>query len=250
MPIQLPDIDPKRELARKLAESIVSKIPIVGGPYVAMLSVTHRSDAEKKIAKWREDLTEVVNRIEKATTDLLPTIKLSNDASAIGLWLCESSELGRGDIVMFESIVSAFPAGTKVELQDACGELAIEGLVTISATTGHTIRLVNPTSRLFEIFDPITINGTNPRMDAAELAKFTLSHDGTVSAEEMVKHFHWPPRRLNPAVSILCSMVGPGRKSAENHPIYLCRYIMPDPAERAVFRRYIDRTIDSVEATQ
>ena len=51
MPVELPNIDPKRELARKLAESVLTTM--VGGPAVAILSVTHRSDAEKKLAAWR-----------------------------------------------------------------------------------------------------------------------------------------------------------------------------------------------------
>jgi hypothetical protein len=65
MPVSLPDRNPKRELARKLLDSLISKIPLVGGPYVAMLSVTHRPEAEKLLAGWRQDVTKTVNDLEK-----------------------------------------------------------------------------------------------------------------------------------------------------------------------------------------
>ena len=36
MPVELPNVDPKRKLARKLFDALISKIPFVGGPYAAM----------------------------------------------------------------------------------------------------------------------------------------------------------------------------------------------------------------------
>jgi hypothetical protein len=243
MPVQLPDLNPKRELARKLAESIVSQIPFIGGPYVAMLSVTHRPNAERKIAKWREDVTNVVNQIENATLDLMPTIKLSDDASALGLWFSKNSQQGRTSNVTFESIRAAFPKATKLELEDACGELQIEGLVTTSATIGHKVFLVRPTNLLFEIFDPIAIDGANPRIDAAHLAQLILKHDDGLSALKIQNEFNWTPRQLNPAMSILCEMVGPGRLSAEINPDFACTHMRPNSVERIRFKRYIEATL-------
>jgi hypothetical protein len=243
MPVSLPDLNPKRELARKLFDSVISQIPFVGGPYVAMLSVTHRADAEKKIGAWREEITKSVNNLEQAISDFLPTITLSSDASALGLWFSKNSTLGRSDSVTFDAILAAFPTATKLELEDACGELDLDGLVVISAAIGHKIRLVRPTNLLFEIFDPIAIADSNPRLDAAHLAQFILRHDEGVSAESMLKEFGWNARRLNPATTILYRMVGEGRRSAEIHPIYDCRYIMPDSTERTKFKRYIAATL-------
>jgi hypothetical protein len=243
MPVKLPDPNSKRELARKLAESVVSQIPFVGGPYVAILSVTHRSDAETKIAKWREDITETVNRIEKATLDLLPTIRLSDEASTLAFWISKNSELGRQEPIGFESIVGAFSNATKLELEDACGELEVDRLVDLSGALSHKIRTVRPTSLLFEVFDPIAIDGANPRVDAAQLAGFILKHDEGVSADKMLTEFNWTPRRLNPAMLILCGMVGQGRQSATIHPEFECTYVVPNSAERARFKRYIVQTL-------
>lgn len=247
MPVNLPDRNPKRELARKLLDSLISKIPFVGGPYVAMLSVTHRPEAEKLLAVWRQDVTKTVNDLEKAINDLVPTIKLSDDASALGLWLSKNSEVGRPDSVTFDVIRAAFPGATKLELEDACGELESEGLVVTSAAIDHKIRGVRPTNLLFEIFDPIAIDGVNPRVDAAELAKFILKDDEGVTAVAMLSNFGWTARRLNPAISILCDMVSEGRKSAENHPEFECVQIMPDSMERARFRKYIEATLGSLQ---
>lgn len=243
MPVQLPDLNPKRELARKLIESLVSKIPLIGGPYVAMLSVTHRPEAEKLLATWRQEITKSVNDIENAINDLIPTIKLSSDASALGLWLCKNSEYGRPNSVTFDLIRAAFPSATKLELEDACGELELERLIITSAAIGHKIFLVRPTNLLFEIFDPIAFDGANPRVDAALLALFILKHDEGVNAEAMLNQFGWAARRLNPAISILCGMVGEGRRSAEIQPIYACRHIRPGSAERAKFKRYVEATL-------
>lgn len=243
MPVNLPDLNPKRALARMLIESVISQIPFVGGPYVAMLSVTHRTDAEIKIAAWREEITKTVTNLEKAIDDLVPTIKLSADASALGLWLSKDSELGRTDGVTFDAIRVAFPNATDLELEDACGELEVESIVETSPSLEDKIRIVRPTNLLFEIFDPIAIEGSNPRVDAALLAQFILKQDEGANAEEMLKQFGWTARRFNPAMSILCRMVDEGRRSGENHPIFDCAYLMPDSAERVRFKRYVGATL-------
>jgi hypothetical protein len=154
-----------------------------------------------------------------------------------------NSEAGRPDSVTFDVIRTAFLNATKLELEDACGELQVEHLVVISAAIGHKIRIVQPTNHLFEIFDPIATEDSNPRVDAALLAQFILKHDEGVNAEAMLGQFGWTARRLDPALSILCDMVDEGRKSAEIPPIFACRYIMPDSAERAKFKRYVAATL-------
>jgi hypothetical protein len=238
MPVKLPEINVKRELARKLAESAISQIPYIGGPYVAMLSITHRSDAERKLEKWREEVTSSVNNIEQAIADLLPTIKLSSNASDLGYWLSKTSVNGRADSASFEAIQAEFRAATKLELEDACGELELEALATTAGALGQKIIYVRPTNLLFEVFDPIAFEDANPRVDAAHLARFILKDDGGVGTEIMLDHFGWTTRRLNPAISIVCGMVDESHRSAEWHAKFVCPYIMPDSAERARLKRY------------
>lgn len=245
MPVRLPDLNPKRELARKLVESLISQIPFVGGPYVAMLSVTRRSDAEKKLADWRDDITASVNNLEALAAELIPTIKLSDGASSLAVWLSKNSQLGRAENVMFDSVRSAFLDATKLELEDACGELQLDGLLKTSGAIGHKILMVHPTNLLFEIFDPIVFDGANPRVDAAHLAGFILRRDGGSTSAQLVKEFGWTARRLNPAVSILCDMVSEGAKSGEIHREFECVYIRPSSAERARFRRYMASILGS-----
>ena len=177
MPLELPDIDPKRELARRLAESLLAKVPFVGDAAVAILSVTHRPAAEHQLGAWRERITGSVNDLEHVIADLLPTIKLSSDAAALGCCVSRTSEQGRTDPVLFQEIQAAFPNATCIELQDACGELEIEGLVTLSAALGHKIRSLRPTTLLFEIFDPIVFEESNPHMDAGMIARFIVEDE-------------------------------------------------------------------------
>ena len=240
MPLQLPNIDPKRELARKLVDSTISLIPGVGGYFSVVASVIFPSEAERKREKWQKEITDTVNNLEKAIDEFLPTIKLSMNASYLGYWISQTSEDGRLDPVMFDDIQKAFPEANRSELEDACGELELTGLVIISVAMGYKVRNIRPTYSLYEIFDPLVFEKANPRIDAASLARYILAQEGTASADKMVQNFGWEVRRLNPAIAIICSMIGEGRKSAENHPVYFCRYLMPDPTERAALRHFAD----------
>ena len=236
MPVQLPDIDPRRKLARRLFDAIVSQVPVFGG-YAAMLSVTHPPQVEQLQAAWQSNITEAVNQIEQIIDQLLPAITLSAAASAIGVWISRTSINGRGESVEFTELRRAFPEASKLELEDACGELEYAGLATASGAIGHKILYVNPTVSLFEIFDPVVFD-VSPRADAAHLARYILSQGNTVGAEDVMKNFGWDMRRFNPAIGIVCSMIGNGRKSAEIHPEIACLYVMPNSQERAALRQF------------
>ncbi|MCW5696432.1 MAG: hypothetical protein KIS96_06810 [Bauldia sp.] len=238
MAIELPNVNPKRQLARKLFDAIISEIPYIGGPYAAMLSVTHPSKVEQLQEKWQKDVTAVLNNLQSIVDGLVPTISISDDASAIGFWIAQNSELGRTDPVEFDTLVRQFPKATKAELEDACGELEHAGLASLTAVIGQRIRMVRPTIQLFEVFDPAVFEENNPRGDAAKLAEYILGKQGTVGAEEMMAHYGWNKRRFNPAIGIATSMIGDGRKSREVHPRIACRYVLPNPAERAALRQF------------
>lgn len=208
-----------------------------------MLSVTHRPIAERLLSEWRMDLTNFVNKLEQRLDCLCPTIKLSDNASALAAWLSKNSERGRSESRGFEEITVAFPGASKVELEDACGELQLEGLVMNTVAVGHRIRAVEPQSLLFEIFDPIVFQQSNPRIDAAKLSDYILKSTDSVSADTILTDFGWTVRRFNPAMSIVCRFIGPGRKSAENHPEFVCRHVSPNPSERVALRRFIAETV-------
>ena len=205
--------------------------------------MTHPSLVEKLQAQWQADVTQAVNQIEQSVSQLVPSITLSDEASAIGLWLSQTSEVGREDGVTFDEITAAFPDATKQELEDASGELELAELVTLSGAIGHRIRIVRPQIKLFEVFDPAVFDDANPRADAAKLARYILAKNDTVGAEEAMAHLGWSVRRFNPAIGIVCSMIGRGRKSEEIHPTISCPYVMPDPRERAELRRFADAVL-------
>lgn len=238
MPLQLPNIDPKRELAKKLVDATFSLIPWAGAYISVAGNVIFPSKAEEKLETWRKEITDAVNNVEKAIDDLLPTITLSQDASCLGYWISQTSENGCLDPVMFDDIQQAFPEATRLELEDACGELELVGLATLSAAIGYKVRIIRPTFSLFEIFDPLVFEKANPLADAANLARYILDQEETASADKMIEDFGWGIRRFNPAIAIICSMIEEGRKSAEIHPTYYCRYVLPNPKERAELRQF------------
>lgn len=237
MPISLPDVNPKRELARKLFEALVSQLPVVGDTAVAVWSVTHPSEAQKKWEAWSADVTKKLNDLEAIITDLAPTITISDEAAAVGVWLSKASTQGRSEPAMFENLRVAFPDATVRELQDACGELEAAGYVRTGAAIGHAIYTVSPTLDLFALFDPIAV-GLDPRRDAAELAKLILSAEHPPGADDLVEALGWATRRFNPAMLIVASYVGSGRRSGEMHPEFACRYVMPSPVERARLKAF------------
>lgn len=243
MPVELPSPNPKRQLARKLFDALISGVPLAGGPYAAMLSVTHPPQAEQLQSQWQADVTAAVNNMEKVIDDLLPTLPLSDLAATIGVWTSANSKLGRSEIVDFSELRAEFVDARQLDVEDALGELAHAELLDIHATIGQKIAYVVPRTAFYEVFDPVAFDGVNPRSDAAQAARFILSTDTTVSAESIMDQFGWSVRRYNPAIAIVCTMIGEGRKSREIHPTISWRYLMPNPSERAALRRFADRVL-------
>lgn len=243
MPVKLPDPNPKRQLARRVFDALISGIPLAGGPYAAMLSVTHPPIAEQLQNQWQADVTAAVNNMEKVIDDLLPAIPLSDLAAENGVSISANSKLGRGEIVDFVGLRAEFADAPQLEIEDALGELAHAELLDIHATIGQQIAYVAPRTAFYEVFDPVAFDGVNPRSDAAGVAQFILSTDTTVSAESIMDEFGWSVRRYNPAIGIVCTMIGEGRKSREIHPTISWRSVMPDSSERAALRNFADRVL-------
>ncbi|MBK8544970.1 MAG: hypothetical protein IPL62_16380 [Caulobacteraceae bacterium] len=242
MPISIPDIDPRREVARRVFDAFVSQVPIFGGPAVAAWSVTHPSEAEQKCRGWAGDVANAINKMEEVVSALVPTVRLSEGAAALGFWLSQNSAQGRPEPIGFDRLVEAFPGATKRELQDACGELEMRGLAKTSAAIGHPVRIISPHVELFVVFDPSTI-GSDPRRDAAELARRIITPESPPAAHQLLQDLKWDVRRFNPAMLLVAGYVAPGRKSGEIHPEFAVRYVMPDPAERAALKLFADSVL-------
>jgi hypothetical protein len=243
MPVTLPDIEPKRQIARKLAEALASEIPLAGGPLAALFSVTHPAKAEQLQAAWQADITSAVNNLEATVNQLLPSITISSSASAVGVWISRNSERGRTSSIEFSALIEAFPDASQLEIEDACGELEHLGLLGLSGAIGAKIFLLRPESLLFQVFDPIAFENANPRADAANLARFILTDDRGIRATEMLSHFGWTVRRLNPALAILCAMISDGGQSAEINRDFVTTYLRPLPTDRAALRWFANSVL-------
>ena len=243
MPVILPNQNPKQELARKLFDAVVSQVPLVGGPYAAMLSVTHPAQIELLHAQWMVDVTAAINNLEQILGELMPTIIISEDATALGCWISKQSEYGIGNSVEFEKLGDAFPDASKQELEDACGELSYLGFATTSGAISANIISIRPMRELFAAFDPVVFDGANPRADAALAGRLILDEGGTVTAQTIMDRFDWSIRRYNPAISIICDMIDAGRRGTRINPHFVTHYVMPNPAERAEIRYFADTVL-------
>lgn len=239
MPISLPNVSVKRQLARKLSESIVSLVP-GGGPLVALFSVTHPGKGEVQLAQWREELTAFANSLEERVDFLTKSIALSEDAASLGKWVAEQSEDGgRFDLVRYNEISREFEDATEIEIQEAIGELELNDLVSTTAALGKPILTLRPKPRLFEIFDPIVFTGVFPREDAAAIASELLQSEGGVHAADLSQKFGWSIRRLNPAMAIVGQFIADQRKSSPTGQPYIIRSMFVSPSERAKLRNFV-----------
>ena len=241
MPITPPNTSPKRELARVLFDASLSvAVPLIGGPMAALYSVTHPAKGKVDEAKWREDISNLVNSIEKALEFISGSISLSEDAASLGKWMSESSEDGRSSIISYEGLVTRFPDASNNELSEALGELELEGMINISYCFGKPFSHVRATHRLFEMFDPIVFPEISPRSDAAIVANKLLDSESGISAQKICEEQEWSIRRINPALAIVGEFIAEGRKSQEMGQPYAINFMFVDGQERASLRRFVD----------
>jgi DNA-binding MarR family transcriptional regulator len=92
------------------------------------------------------------------------------------------------------------------------------------------------TRRLLAAFDPLFL-GWNPRSDAARLAA-ELLQSGGMRTDELADRLGWRPRRLNPAITVLCeaNAVQWSKAIAHESP-YVTEQLVPQPALRRFVRR-------------
>lgn len=241
MPINPPNSNPKRELARKLADVVLSGVPIIGGPLAAIYSVTHPAKGEQEVEAWQEQITSHVNELDKVVEYITGTIVLSEDAAYLGKWISENSETAYSEVFGYDQIVAQFPDATKNEILEAVGELELEDMVAIGKCIGKPFSHVLVKHKLFEAFDPIVFEDVSPRQDAVIIAEALLNSEGGVSASEICAKQGWTPRRFNPAVEIVGEFIADGRKSQPMGQEYSIRALFVDAGERAQLRRFTKR---------
>ena len=241
MPISPPEVSPKRELARKLFDAIVSEIPLVGGAFAALYSVTHPAKGEVDETRWQADVSKLLNSLENAIPFLSNSIVLSEDAATIGKWIAEESKSGgRFDNMDFKNVKERYSDASENELLEALGELELEELVVLSSCIGMQVSSLRPTHKLFEIFDPIIFPNVSPREDAATVAKELLESDRGISAHGLCEKYGWDIRRINPAMAIVGEFIDEGRKRSPMGQPYIVRSMSINPSERAILRRFVN----------
>lgn len=241
MPINPPDSNPKRELARKLADVALAGIPIIGGPLAAIYSVTHPAKGEIDVEAWQVQITSLVNELEQAVTYISGTIVLSEDAAYLGKWISENSTTAFSEIFDYNQIVARFSDASLNEILEAVGELELEGMVVVGKCIGKPFSHILVKHKLFEIFDPIVFEGVSPRQDATIIADKLLNSENGVSASDICDEQCWTPRRFNPAVDIVGEFIADGRKSRPMGQEYSIRALFVDATERAQLRRFMNK---------
>lgn len=238
MPIQYPNRDVNRELARALIEGSIGAVPSIGSGLIAFYRVTHPPAFEALRDAWGEEASAIINSLEERVDRLAPKMILSNEAASLALWIAESSNTGRADVLEFDTVRTAFSDATETEIEDACGELQLESLVEASGALGRRILYLLPQPSLFAVFDPLTSYCTDPFRDAATLGKLLLD-DGELNARQALTRLEWTPRRMNPALSVLGELIGDGRKSQTMDPDLECLWMDASPEERVKIKRFV-----------
>lgn len=240
MPVILPTPSPKRELFRKLVDIGISALPYVGGPLVAIYSLTHPPKDESLKQEWREAITKLANDTEAAVDFLTARATLSEFAAFVGRWLSKNAEEGYEDIFDGDEIVAHLQGASEIEVIEALGELELEGMIKVSPTMASSVGRAIAYPKLYEVFDPIVLEGVSPRADAAVIAEAILATKDSVSMPDVADVNGWSIRRANPAISIIGQMIDEARKSSPYGIGYCVRVMTADAKERVLLRRLIE----------
>ncbi|MCY1231339.1 hypothetical protein D9M72_437850 [compost metagenome] len=245
MPIHLPEVSPKRELARKLLDAVLAGLPLFGGPLAAIYSVTFPAKTEVEESEWKKVVTDKLNLLETALDYVSGEITLSEEAALIGRWISVTAEDGWQDVFSEQTILGHFAEATADELLLALGELELEGMLRISYNLNTIFSHVLVMPKLYEAFDPIVFPGVSPREDAALIANALISSSDGVSAHEFAVEQGWSIRRTNAALGVVDKFIAPGRKSQPYGVEYGIRSMFADASEKASLRRFVNEVLGS-----
>ncbi len=175
--------------------------------------------------------------------------ELSNPGAELGLsplafqvasWLAEQSDTGLALSVNSEVFEAAFEDASPVDLKDAIAELDADGYIATQSLVGRGLPRMRVRNELFATFDPLVL-GSDPTLDAVELAKLCLEREGGISVPDLHEQTGWPLRQFNPALSILTSYVDDRRVSRSGDHQYPTRHFTLLPADRVAVKRFMAR---------
>lgn len=234
-----------RALLRAFLEAGTQFFPVAAA-LARLYQTTHPSEFQRELEQWRTDVSDAANKLEVRLDALEqahhPTLNLSDDADTLARWLVANSEGGLERFVDADTLLVALPGWASRRLQDAAAELKLAGLATTSATLGHPLRLVTPTAMLFVLFDPIVL-GSSPQSDAVQLARLILELDlPLVSSKEFAERLGWEPRRFNPALSLLLTLVPDAQIRKVLQPTWVAAGFIVSAETRVKLRRLVSST--------
>jgi len=229
--IETPKENIDRSLWRAVAEAATQFTPVTAA-LARLYQTTHPSQFQRDVERWHEAVTDASNdheaRLEALEAVHQPKFRMSEDATALALWLVQTSEYGLEDPVGFDEVVQAFPETSQRDLQDAAAEPGAFCLV------GHPVRTVRPLSPLFALFDPL-VTGHSPQTDASTFAAKALEKDsGSVRA--LMDDLGWDVRRLNPALMLVQSVLR-GVVSREGSQDLATKFFAMTPDNRVALKR-------------
>ncbi|MBO9501629.1 hypothetical protein [Brevundimonas sp. A19_0] len=235
--IDAPKENLDRALWRAVAEAVTQFTPVTAA-LSRLYQTTHPSQFQKDVETWRDAVTDASNdheaRLQALEALHNPKFRMSVEASALAVWLVETSEFGLEDPVTFDAIRVAFPDVSVRDLEDAAAELSAFGLASTTAASGHPVRSVRPLYPLFALFDPV-VKGVSPQDDAATLAAKALELDSG-NVPNLMAALDWDARRLNPALQLLMSVI-PGPISQTISPDLATRFFGMTPETRVTLKR-------------
>lgn len=164
-------------------------------------------------------------------------LDLSPLAIELGKWLAQNSSNGLSQPIAGDDVPGSFSA-PQSELKEALAELEMEGLVELTRFIGPGIPHVRPTITLFVEFDP-EVMGTDPVLDAAQLAKLVLQQTDGASVPELHQTSGWGYRRFNPALSVLLCYVDDRHVSNTLTAEYPTQHFFLDATDRVELKRFL-----------
>jgi len=243
MTIQPPQPPQWRGAVRTVIEHAAEQHWLTGG-FVKLYRFTHPSGLEQAIEKWRADVSATVNdtadRIEKLEKILFPSLRVTQQAIAVGAWFSQRSPNGLGHpAVQVDDVLAAFPDMPGPEGLEAIAELEHLGMLRRDRVIGGK-GFARPTNELFVAFDGV-VHGWDTRADAGQLANWLLEHGDAMARRTQKLHelSGWEARRFNPAFAFLLHFVDDRHVSKEVQASYPASGFIMDENDRFQLRTFV-----------
>jgi len=169
--------------------------------------------------------------------DVVTNLEISPLAARVAKWIAEQSNNGLGEFANRDALMKAFAETEIRELAEAIAELAMEGYLLKSLTTGHVLPHMRPTPDLFATFDPLAEIG-HPISDSVELIERILASGDSVNTASLHEATGWPLRRFNPAIALVIGQIGENRVSKTSDNQYPARSFHMIADDRVALKRY------------